>query len=420
MLTYRGRRVTPVWALPVRFASAAAVNAYVRCAYRIRAWGALPSFHEPAIVISNHQIDLDLMGVMSAMGLRGGWCAPFLSVCAKMLHEPGFFAIRLPWLAPLFRNVNLGWLFGGMGLLPIENEIRTRSIARWAFAVERRHGSLPLEKVFTAQFIARHRLGGLRTGDVFAPRHFATAQRTLAKLSDLLPEHRKEQLESTSRGVEEDLNRIESCIRQGATFYVTPEGEYSRDGAMRRFRGIWPRIAPLAKTVYLIGISYDPFAGRRLSQLYRVVPLRDANRAVAELKAARPVTTSAMLCFWLSRNPGKFSADEAVQGVRALSAVLPGGVFLDPQFTADGERLAKNAIRRMIELRILSGSWNELQLNGARSHRQFPDVGDIVAFQSRFLEETLEAAASLRHERTQIHGTIEITPMPSRRKLVEQ
>ena len=408
----------PAWALPVRFASALTVNAYVRCAYRIR--GALPSFHEPAIVISNHQIELDLMGVMSAMGLNSGWRAPFLSVSAKLLHEPGFFAIRLPWLAPFFRDVNLGWLFGGLGLLPIENEIRTRSIARWAFAIERTHGALALEDVFTARFIDSHGLRGLCTRDLFTARHFATAQRTRARLSDLVPEHREEQFRATSRGVKEDLERIESCIRQGATFYVTPEGEYSRDGTMLPFRGIWPRIAPLAKTIYLIGISYDPFAGRRLSQLYRIVRLRDRARVVAELRAARPVTTSAMLCYWLSRNRGTFSFADAVQGVSALSAALPAGVFLDPNFAADAQRLIRSAVRRMVGLRILAGTSNQLRLGEVRAHSQFPGAHDIVAFQSNVLEETLEAAASLRHERTQIHGAIEIAPMPSGRKLVEQ
>lgn len=360
------------------------------------------------------------MGVISTIGLHGGWRAPFLSVSAKMLHEPGFFAIRLPWLAPLFRDVNLGWLFGGMGLLPIENEIRTRSIARWACAIERVRGPLELEQIFTAQFIASHGLRGLCTRDLFTKRYFAMAQRTLARLSDLVPEHRNEQFQVTARGVEDDLDRIESCMRQGATFYVTPEGEYTRDGAMLRFRGIWQRIAPLAKTIYLIGISYDPFAGRRLSQLYRIVPLRNRSRVVAELKAARPVTTSALLCYWLTRNRGRFSAADAVQGVIALSTALPAGIFVDPEFTPNARRLVYGAIRRMTELRILTGTPNDLRLSDVRAHAQFRGVQDIVAFQSRFLEETLEAAASLRHERTQVHGTIEIAPMPSGRKLVEQ
>ncbi|HEY9179647.1 MAG TPA: hypothetical protein VIO32_02945, partial [Candidatus Baltobacteraceae bacterium] len=123
MLAFDGKLARPFWAMPVRLASAVTVNAYVRCAYRIRGWGELPAFGEPALVISNHQIDLDLMAIISTMGLRGGWRRPFFSASARLLFEPGFFAVRIPWLAPLFRAVNLGTLFGGMGLLPIENEI---------------------------------------------------------------------------------------------------------------------------------------------------------------------------------------------------------------------------------------------------------------------------------------------------------
>jgi hypothetical protein len=390
MLEFDGTRVRPLWALPVRLASAWSVHAYVRSAYRIRGWGTFPRYDAPALVISNHQIDLDLMGVISAMGVRGGWKAPLFFASAKLLYEPGFFAIRLPWLAPLVRNANLGWLFGGMGFLPIENQIRTRSLARWAYAVQRCHGVLPLEEVFTPRVIERFSLAGLRTRDLFTARYFKCAQQKV-RLSDLLPVHRHEQFESTACGVDEDLARIENYLRNGASFYVTPEGEYSCDGAMLRFRAIWPRLEPFAKKIYLVGISYDPFAPGRLSQLYRIAELRDRGSVVAELKACRPVTASALLAAWLVRAPRQFSAEEAIRGVTALHEALPAALFVDPEFAHDSAGFVERALTRMERLRILCRAGLTYMLAQNRRHPAFPDVTDIVAFQARFLSESMEA-----------------------------
>lgn len=393
MVHFQGRRLPPLWAMPVRLASALTVNAYVHAAYRIRGWGALPRYGEATLVISNHQIDLDLMAIVSAMALRGGWRAPFFSASARLLYEPGFLAMRVPWLANLLRGVNLAWLFGGMGLLPIENELRARSLGRWAYSVQERHGAVPLEHIFRTDVIERHRLAGLRTADLFTKERFGLAQDVRVRLSDLLPPHRKEQLERTCAGVENDLHRIETLIRQGATFYVTPEGEYSRDGAMLPFRGIWPRLEPHAKRIYLAGISYDPFVGKRLSQLYRIVPLQDRQRVVEELKAARPVTVSAMLASWLANAaPKRFSAADAAAGVRAIAQSLPKRLFVDPEYEREGDARVARALGRMRELGIAGGAGDLIHLNPHRTHPQFPGVRDLVAFQARFLAETVEAA----------------------------
>jgi hypothetical protein len=415
MLDFDGARVRPLWALPVRLASALSVNAYVRCAYRIRGWGTLPRYDSPALIISNHQIDLDLMGVISEMGVRGGWKAPLFAAAAKLLHEPGFLALRVPWFAPLCRSANAGWLFGGMGLLPIENQIRTRSLARWAYAVQRLHGVLPLEEVFMPATLERYALAGLRTRDLFGARHFALAQQP-ARLSDLQPQHRREQFEITARGIEEDLARIERYVRKGATFYVTPEGEYSHDGAMLPFRGIWARLRGLAKNIYLAGISYDPFAPGRLSQLYRVVELQDRENVVSEIKAARPVTTSALLSAWLMRAPRQFSIEDAIGGTTSVFAELPSSLFVDPEFVCDRALHIERAIGNMERTGLLGRGRTRYMLNATRRHPAFPNVEDIVAFQASFLAESIEGAAALglRTEARAQSGEIDYRATPSR------
>jgi hypothetical protein len=313
----------PWWAPAARLASAVSVNAYVSAAYRIRGWGDFPAFDEPALIVSNHQIDLDLMAIISRIALAGGWNAPFFAAAAKLMHEPGFLGCRVPWLRSVLHDVSFSPLFHALGFLPIENQLRTRSLARWTFAVERRHGVTPLERIFCPSTIERHALNGLSSEDLFTRRYCEFAQRTTASISEVLQPHRDEQLRDTREGVRDDLARLESALRAGASVYVTPEGNYTRDGAMLRFRGIWERLAPHAKSIYIAAISYDPFVGRRLSQLYRFVRLRKRNDVISELRAARPVTVSAMLSAWLCAAKAPHTEQAALEGVTRIYDALP-------------------------------------------------------------------------------------------------
>ncbi|HEY4433067.1 MAG TPA: hypothetical protein VGM99_01590, partial [Candidatus Cybelea sp.] len=125
----------------------------------------------------------------------------------------------------------------------------------------------------------------------------------------------------------------------------------STDGRIGTMRGAVDRLAPLA-TIYVFGVSYDPFVSKRLSMLYRVEQLNGAPM-VPKLAAIRPIVTSQILGAWLAENEGWFTEDEAARAVSERLAGLP------PQ----------------------------------RRHPQFPFVRDIVAYQAAFLQETLEHAA---------------------------
>jgi MFS family permease len=385
-----GRRpIIPLWAVPLRLAAAVTVSTYVHIAYRVRSWGWLAPGRGPSLIISNHQIDLDLMAPVTTLTMHGGWYTPVLAACAKLMYEPGFMARRIPWLRRVMYNVNLGWLFLGMGLLPLENELQSRSIARWAWGAQRRHGPMPLDELFKPAVIEAHGLAGLSTRDLFTMSRSKWAQRTYVRLSDLKPVYRKEAFDDMRAGVEEDLARIEEFMRRGATFYVTPEGEYTRDGAMLPFRGIWDRLAPIAQTVYLAAISYDPFIGRRLSELYRVVELREKENVVAELQAARPVTTSALIADWLSSRSGAFSMEEAVAAICKRLQTLPAAAFIEPGLKARPEKFAREAVRNLCKYGVLSRAGEMYELTSARRHPSFPDTEDIIAHQATFLAETL-------------------------------
>lgn len=379
----------PWWAIPFRIASALSMLGYLRIAYRIRMWGTLPRRRGPALLVANHQIDLDIMAMIARFVLTGGWRTPALTASAKLLYEPGFMAVRVPWMWRVMKNVNLGWLFEGMGMMPVENELQSRSIARWAWGAERRHGVLALDEIFKPDVLERTGFTGCKTDELFSAGNFQKAQQTYVRLSDLNVRYRKEAFDDMKAGVERDLQRIENALQRGATFLVTPEGEYTRTGAMLPFRGIWERLLPSARQVFLAGISYDPFVGSRLSQLIRIVECRDSQAVVEELKAARPVTTSALMAEWLCSRSGTFTAEEAAAALQARVASLPGEVFVDPELARAPKAMAIRAVRRMTQLGILEHSNEGCALAERRVHPAFPDVEDIVAFQARFLEETL-------------------------------
>ncbi len=87
-----GRKpLIPWWGVPLRLASGIAVSIYVHAAYRIRSWGWLAPERGPALIISNHQVELDLMGPVTTLILHGGWRSPVLAACAKLDVRAGLY-----------------------------------------------------------------------------------------------------------------------------------------------------------------------------------------------------------------------------------------------------------------------------------------------------------------------------------------
>jgi hypothetical protein len=202
--------------------------------------------------------------------------------------------------------------------------------------------------------------------------------------------YRKEAFEEMKQGVERDLARIEDHLRRGATFLVTPEGEYTTTGLMLPFRGIWDRLLPAAERVFLAGISYDPFVGRRLAQYIRMTEAADKDRAIDQLRASRPVTTSALIAEWLVSRNESFAEEEVANAIASRVASLPRELFIEPRLAHDPRAMAIRAVRRMMQLGILERSGDRFALSPKRVHPNFPNVDDIVAFQARFFGETLQ------------------------------
>jgi len=395
-----GRRLLlPWWGYPLRFATGLAVWISMHLSYRIRMWGRLPKRLGSALVISNHQNELDLMPFTALGFLTTGGRTPLLAATAKLLFEPGFMAVRFPSMWRVSRNLNMNWFFLAIGLLPIENELQSRSIGRWAWSVERIHGRIPLEEIFKDAVVERYGLRGLKTSDLFRAQYFQTAQDAYVRITELQAVYGKEQLDLMRKGVAEDLDGFEDAVRRGATLYVTPEGAYTVTGAALPFRGIWERLEPLAQEIYIAAISYDPFAPK-FSQLYNVVPLRRREDASDELRAARAVTVSALLSAWMIGRNAAFTAAQATDAVRESLKSVPETAFVDPELTQSPDACTKRALAALVHYHILIAGENGYTLAEKRKHPNYPMVEDIVDFQAKFIGETLAAAGQLASKNT--------------------
>lgn len=306
------------------------------------------------------------------------------------MWEPGFLAERIPWLVFL-RSVNLGWLFSAIGMQPIENELHVRPFVSVAFAMSGRHGDLPVRAVFLPSSLERLPESVRTLGDLLCAKHFQLG-RSRVKLTEIAEPYRKELLEMTRRQIEEDLNHFETLQRNGASIYLAPEGFYSGDGKMQRFRGALPRLAPVAE-IWLAGISYDPFVDRRLSMLYRVAAAEPEVPFDVQLKRLRPVTVSAVLGSWVYQRPERpFTFAEARDAVAAALRDLPSSLFVEPELRRDPQSMVRSALAGMLRLGITRSRGDGFELAETRVHPQFPRTSDIVAYQFNFHQETLQGA----------------------------
>ena len=382
--------LSSLYGWPLRTAAGWSNAMYTSLAYKIRWWGKIPGNHGPTLVIANHQHDLESMSIVGRIYVQTEHRHPVFTACARRMYEPGFMAIRLPWLRAVLRPVNAGPLFMAIGMLPLENELGSREISALAHSVQARHGVMRLDEIFD------ERVGGMfppgtTTRMLLRPQFFERA-RTVVKLATLRDPYRRELLDETRKLLDEDLARMEDVTRRGAIFYLTPEGRYTTDGRIGPMRGAVDKLAPLA-TIYLAGVSYDPFAPGRLSMMYRLLRLDDREHMTQTLAAIRPVTTSQLLGAMLNGRATAFTEGDAVAHVRDALAALPPELFVDPELRADPDGAARRAVAEMVRLTIVVGSGGRYALAPERRHPQFPLVEDIVAHQANFHAETLENAA---------------------------
>jgi hypothetical protein len=378
---------------PMQWTAAASRRLYLPLKIRIRQWGSLPARRGPAVLITNHQ-HVDEGEIVFARALLEHPHVPMIAVNSRRTFETGFFAARLPWTAPFTRRMNATGLWLRVGILPIENHLHSRALISLAEEVRRKHGDLPLATILSDEVTARLGLAQCTLTDLWKPAYFARAQTTV-KLANLKQPFRREALENFRATMAADIADVVERVRAGATFYVTPEGDFSRDGRLHPLRnGLTDAVAQVAEA-WLCPIAYDPFRGRRLSMLYRILRPAIPEDLQTSLAAARPVTTSALLATFLAGVDAPFAAASARESVRAQLAALPRGAFADPEVRRDPDACVDEALTVLVRLGFLGAERTRYRLTGIRADARFPHVADMIAFQRNMLEETLEAAGRL-------------------------
>lgn len=366
---------------------------YLPAKLRIRQWGHLPAGRGPTILITNHQYVDEGETVVSRTFLRHPW-KPLVMVNSRRTFETGFLAARLPWTAPITRRFNPSGLFIRLGILPIENHLFSRPLASLAEDIRGKHGDLPLERVLPEDTLASLGLTGRTLSELWSPALFMKGQ-SWVKLSHLREPYRREALEHVRATTASDVAAVVARVREGATFYVTPEGDYSRDGRMHPLRrGFLDPLLPVAEP-WLCAIAYDPFRGRRLSMLYRIVRPADPNDLASSLAAARPVTTTALVATFAFNAAEPFRDDDVLRGVRELLAGLPDNVFVDPELRDAPDAATADALARLEKRGVLAREGERYRLTDRRADPRFPHIPDMIAFQRTMLDETLAAARRL-------------------------
>jgi MFS family permease len=389
------RPISSVWSLLSLWIIIATRLPWLATRIRIRQFGRLPFFRGATVLIANHQHEDESELIALRSLAQGNWRSSTLTASSRRMYEPGFFALRLPAFAHLMRTVNAGAFFRLLGMLPLENELSSRPLRSLAVTLVQKHGDLPLDDVFRPDARAALPAGAQQLSDFLSPRFFLESDQRM-KLSFVQEPYRRELIVALREGVDRDVADIVDIVRRGATFYVTPEGFYSIDGRMRPLRGIVEQLVPVAD-VWFAAIAFDPFRGRRLSMLYRVVRPADPSDLDTSLAAARPVTTSALLAAWMLATGLPFTVQKARDGITRGRAAVPAGAFVDPELR-DVDRVVDDALRNLVRRGTLRLDGTQYHLTNERRDPRFPLVDDMVTYQANFLAGTVEALQRLAVE----------------------
>ncbi|HXW50494.1 MAG TPA: hypothetical protein VEJ41_00770, partial [Candidatus Acidoferrales bacterium] len=364
---------------------------------RIRVWGRLPWKRGPTIIFCNHQNDLDTTAAPIRLAMDGPWAKKIYSSGSRRMFEPGFLAMRLPLFLSGFRLTDARTLFGWLGIMPIENDLRTRSMVAISANIYAKHGDLAVGEIFAPHTIAVLGIeprAAIRM--LFTKQWFSRAEDLKVGMKTLREPYRSEIFAEMRANIEPDYQRFEALLRDGHTLFLTPEGHYSRDGRLLPLLSLLGRLRPLAETIWLIPMSYDVFVGKRLSLLMRILLPPDPDDLTTSIKAVRPVTTSQVIAAWLrAHGDGPFTVDEAESGLAGLLASLPRAAFVDPELRRAPNEMTRHAIAGMLTLGTLAESGAGYRLTTQRKHPKFSLVDDMVAYQANFFEETVDALRSL-------------------------
>ena len=401
-----------VLSVPLRLFVAAVVYGYLRLMYTIRVHGRLPLRRPGTLVVSNHLHDLDGMIIPAWLTLQGPWRHPVRYAAATRLLEPGFMAVRFPFLRDLLHRLNMGPFFRVMGVLPIENQPLVRPLASFAYEILAIWGNLPVVDVFTEEVNERLQPRPTdRLRKLWGHRMAEQAQAN-GSIRDLKEPYRSWMMARQRQLLEDQLRVLKDAVAGGDTLYIAPEGRYSADGRLGRFRLAYDVLHDASALNYIVGLSYDVLSKRRRRIYLNIAPAIDGIPVEQQVCALRPITVGHLLANWLVTSaPTEFTAADAIRVVEARAAVLPGTTKLAVGSRWQRVRIVRQSLRSMTRLGVLESDGQRFRLGTVRTSDFFPLAEDILQHQNNALLETVAAVIEIEnHCRQQDHLA---NPIPS-------
>ena len=394
----RRRRARP--SIPLQALVALILRIYVRCKFRVSVLGRLPRRRGATLVVGNHGHPMEGVVVPPLLFWMSSPRHRVYIAGSERIFEPGFLADRGAGpMGRLLAGVSVGRVVAALGVRPIENMTRSRPFTSLAYEVYRRHGDLPLAEVFTEDALGDLKLDAwpsLRLRDAWRARLLGAAQRQLT-FSALREPYRTEVRSGLRPRVEGQLRDLSELLRGGATLYLTPEGRYTDDGRMARFRAAFPTLLDHAQGVYLAATSYDTFQPGRMRLWLRLVPLGRGADARTELMARRPVTASQVLARALHSAAAPLTQSELEGSAQRILGALPLGAFIAPDLVRDPRRTLRRTLGHMLRIGLLAQSADgRLTPQDRLGDPRFPHVADMVSFHDAHLAETEQALRALR------------------------
>jgi len=397
VVTAVGRRGPSLPKRAIMVALALVLLAYVRLVHRFRVIGDIPRRGPSTLTVANHQQDLEGMVLPGLMYLAGPLRLSVHSAGGEAMFEPGFLAERAPrWLGWLVDWIPLAPILRWLGVLPIQNEPRHRSIVSLASEILDACGDRPVGDVFTAGAMADlgrrsgRSLEGRRVRDLLRP-PFRRHARTPLSLSVLTPAYRRCIRHLLRDRLTRQMEAVRDVLTQGGSLYLTPEGQISKDGSLGRFKELLSLVLPAAREVLAAGIAYEPLAPGRLRLLVHIV--RANPREIrAEVLRARPITVDQVLATaLLSFEGAPFDLGDVIREVCRLVTEIPAQATVEPPVERWG-RVLDRTIHSLIRRGFLhSHADGTLELTDRRQDPRFPLVQDMLSYQRAVFLEAIEA-----------------------------
>ncbi|PSR33127.1 MAG: hypothetical protein C7B46_11175 [Sulfobacillus benefaciens] len=378
-----GRRRPPkAWSPVLAWIVGVVVGIYVKLRYHVRVLGEIPAYYGATLVVGNHGHDIEGMAIPEILLKSRHFGDRVISAGSQRLMEPGFLPTRMPWpWGRWLSRINLGGLLWKLGVRPIENEPLFRPISSWGYTVFKSYGNLLITEVFIQEvvdFLTQGQVPPMFLRDLWSPRYVAIAV-TPRAVTILKEPYRKFCKDEIRQRVRRQMDDILSSVGPGDVLYLTPEGRYTEDGRLGRFRHFWYEAVEHIPNVVLAATSYDLLRPGSLHMWIHFSAWNHHDEASSVLTSIRPMTASHLVAHVLKCCPA-VSWDQALELAIQLWQEDKDKFIWANDLKVDANKVIGQALSF-----VQSSTWEK---TGALGDARFPYVADLITYYENQWQET--------------------------------